>query len=165
MNSKRVEELERLLETGKIEQVLVSYCNYVDLARPESVGALFTKDCRFDYGHSRIFEGRSALVELLTDRLATYANTSHHLTNLEVNFDSPTEAQACSYVYAYHRVANSNEVLHVWGRYEDHLIRTLEGWRIQERRIRVAGSEGFSTPENLDTPFEHFKRESLHQPN
>ena len=40
-----------------------------------------------------------------------------------------------SYVYAFHRMINTDEPLHYWGRWVDCLKRTDEGWLLAKREV------------------------------
>jgi hypothetical protein len=45
-----------------------------------------------------------------------------------------------SYVYAFHRMADTNDPMHYWGRWVDRLVRVEEGWRFAEREVVGIGS-------------------------
>ena len=49
-------------------------------------------------------------------------------------------ATSQSYVYAFHRRAETNEPFHYWGRWVDELVKTGGGWRFTRREVVGVGS-------------------------
>ena len=42
----------------------------------------------------------------------------------------------------WHRVVDDTPTFQIWAQYHDRFVRTAEGWRFSERRVRAAGQEG-----------------------
>lgn len=146
--------LRRLLDRQAIIDVIHAYCRHVDLVRPADIAALFTSDCTVDYGPG-LGEATIGAVELerrLASGLPRFAATSHHVSNIEIDFDSGTDdvdgsgadtATSVTYLLAWHRYADDRPDATLYARYHDRFVRTADGWRIAERVLRVAGNEHF----------------------
>ena len=130
-----------LVAEAQVTRLLYDYCALVDANRQPEVLDLFTDDGVYDHGHGRVFRGRDGLAELfraLDDNVAT----SHHLSNVRVRLSHDDEAHADSYLYAYHRRRGTGEVVHLWGRYVDTLVRVGGAWRIRRRALLAAAEQG-----------------------
>lgn len=140
-----------------IHDVLHGYCDCVDRADVDGLSGLFVENAEFDYGFGRIFHGRDEVCGLLTSRILNYAATSHHLSNIQVEFTSPATATSRCYIHAWHQYPDGR-IAEVYGRYFDDLVKAGGRWYIARRKVRAAGSSGFDAPEGLPTPFELIER-------
>jgi 3-phenylpropionate/cinnamic acid dioxygenase small subunit len=133
--------LARLADEADVTRVLYDYCALVDANRQADVLDLFTDDAVYDHGHGRVFRGRTGLAELfraLDDNVAT----SHHLSNVRVRLSHDDEALADSCLYAFHRRRATGDVVHLWGRYADTLVRAGGSWRLRSRALFAAAEQG-----------------------
>ena len=137
--------LQALVARQAIADVVHAYCRNVDLVRPAEIAALFTEDCTVDYGPGLgpPTHGSAQLQQRLAAGLPRFAATSHHVSNIEVEFDGDDAANTIAYLYAWHRYDDGRPDAHLWARYHDRFVRTPDGWRIAERVLRVAGQEAF----------------------
>ena len=133
--------LRQLLDRQEITAVMAAYARWADLNQPEQQAATFVEDCRVSYHPGDWIAGRAALIEKLRAALAGYAKTSHHVNNIEIDFDGPDIATAQSAVIAWHRRRDGSEWT-LYGRYVDRWTRTAAGWRLAERELRAAGAVG-----------------------
>jgi hypothetical protein len=144
-------------QTLAVVRTLNEYCYAVDARDVEAAVRLFDEECEFDWGFGRIARGRDGVRDLLGS-LSRWDATSHHLTNVIVEFDTPTTARARSYVYAWHRVAGTGDVEQLWGQYHDQLRASEAGWRFTRRRLRAAGEQGFPAVADRGGNFERLRR-------
>jgi hypothetical protein len=116
--------LGRLRERDAINGLLLLYCELVDGNRQADVLNLFTEDATYDHGHGRVFTGRAELASLFA-QLDLNDATSHHLSNVHIELEPGQAGRASSrsYVYAYHRRTGSGQVVQLWGRYHDSLVK------------------------------------------
>lgn len=146
MERSLAEMVRRLLDREEIVALLHAYCRHVDRLEPERIASLFTDDCILDYGPGMggTIRGRANLQERMRG-LSRFAATSHHVSNIEIAFQSDDRATGTTYVYALHRFPKfpARPDAHLWGRYHDVFVRTADGWRISERVLRIAGQEEF----------------------
>jgi hypothetical protein len=137
------------VSVADVAAVLHRYCYAVDALAIEEAVALFTEDCTFDWGHGRVAAGQDGIRDLLQS-LTRWEATSHHLSNVVVELDADDRARAWSYVYAWHRVADTGVVEQLWGQYHDVLVRGGAGWRFAHRALRAAGEDGFAPAGNFE---------------
>ena len=129
--------VQELLDIHAIQQLMARYADRIDANDPEGAAACFAEDGIGEYWGT--FRGRQEISEILSVILSMFSATSHHLTNTSINLEGD-QATAMSYVYAFHRMADTNEALHYWGRWVDRLKRTDEGWLFAERQVVGIGS-------------------------
>jgi 3-phenylpropionate/cinnamic acid dioxygenase small subunit len=137
--------IDRIESRAAIQDLLHRYCYCCDLNDPDGLAACFTDDCFVDYGPGvgPARRGAEARREEGARDLAMFSATSHHLSNVVVEFETDDRARAKSTVYAWHRPADGGPQWRLWAQYHDVVARTPDGWRIAERRLLVAGSENF----------------------
>jgi hypothetical protein len=114
-------QLQLLVDRQKIEQVLIAYCLHLDRMDLTALAGLFTDDCHVDYGNDpRLKSNGAADLAKSLERMWRWARTSHHLSNVVIEFDGTDAALA-----------------------------TSDTWLIARRRMLMNGSDaGFSVPIN-----------------
>ena len=139
------DRLRQLCDTGEITRVLNEYCSALDRMDLPRLCALFTEDCLVEYGPEDWLRSRGAAdLERSLARMWRWARTSHHLSNIQIEFEGDGDALARSYVQAWHQRPDGTTAT-VYGRYQDRFVRLPAGWRIAERRMFMNGSDsGFA---------------------
>ncbi|MDH3740992.1 MAG: nuclear transport factor 2 family protein [Hyphomicrobiales bacterium] len=142
-------ELRRLVDRQEIEQVLIAYCIHLDRMDLAALAGLFTDDCHVDYSDDpRLKSNGAADLAKSLERMWRWARTSHHLSNVVIEFDGADAASVTSYVYAWHERADGSTAT-IMGQYDDRLVRQSDTWLIARRRMVMNGSDaGFSVPIN-----------------
>jgi 3-hydroxyacyl-CoA dehydrogenase/3-phenylpropionate/cinnamic acid dioxygenase small subunit len=131
----------RMRDRMEITSVLHRYCAMLDRMDLDLVPTLFTDDCLVVYGPDERMQSRGAAdLALSLRRLWRFDRTSHHLSNVEIEFMGDDEARAQSYVLAWHRRPDGSSNT-LYAEYRDRLVRTERGWRIAERRQLTHGSD------------------------
>ena len=125
--------------TQGVTNTLLDYCRLLDEKRLDEFAALFTEDCTFEEGKPAY--GRAHVRAKVRKLLQTFDALSHHLSNIRVTPTGSDTAEAMSYIYAWHRLADGGQ-LEIWGRYLDDLKHDGERWRIHHRRVQVQGWKG-----------------------
>jgi 3-phenylpropionate/cinnamic acid dioxygenase small subunit len=133
--------LRQLLDRQEIMAMMAAYTRCADMNQPEQQAEVFIENCRVKYHLTDWIVGRGALAEALRTAMARYSKTSHHLGNIEIDFEGPDSATAQSAVIAWHRRNDGSEWT-LYGRYVDRWTRTEQGWRLAERELRAAGAVG-----------------------
>jgi hypothetical protein len=144
----RERTLQRLVDKDEIVDLVHRYSYYVDHRMHDDVAALFTEDCVVDYGPGIAppLRGRQAVRGMFggnrepTEARPGFAATSHQNANVLVTFDGDDRALVHTSLYAWHRTTQ-DATPRVWGYYDDVAVRTPDGWRLAERRLRVAGHQ------------------------
>jgi hypothetical protein len=140
--------LRRLVDKDEIVDLVHRYSYYVDHRMHDEIAALFTEDCVVDYGPGIAppLRGRAAVRAMFggnrepTEARPGFAATSHQNANVLVTFDGDDRATVHTSLYAWHRTTD-DATPRVWGYYDDVAVRTHDGWRLAERRLRVAGHQ------------------------
>ena len=140
-----MDPITQLLERQRITQVIHDYCRQIDDCRPASVAALFAPDAVFvtSAGRNGAARGRTAIEERVRKLLSSFEATSHHVSNISIDFQGPEQATAYTYLFAWHRFTTARPDGYLWGRYDDRFERTEAGWAIAERTLLIAGEYDF----------------------
>ncbi|WP_286370690.1 nuclear transport factor 2 family protein [Variovorax saccharolyticus] len=131
----------RIEDEAACARLCVDFANHLDARRYDAVLALFTEDGTLDR-MGTVFAGRAALEVFLAERPAD-VTTRHLCTNISVHFDAEGDATGFCYVLFFHGRTQEAGMPTALGppsvvEYHDRFRRTASGWRIQERRIRMA---------------------------
>ena len=138
-------KLQKLIDRQKISDILIEYCCAPDRMDLPAIAALFTKDCIVDYGPDKRLQshGSSALAKSL-ERMWRWSRTSHHLSNIQIQFEGSDSSSTVSYVLAWHERPDGSTAT-IMGQYHDRLVREMEDWKIKERRMVMNGCDtGFT---------------------
>jgi ketosteroid isomerase-like protein len=137
--------IRELVDRREIERLIFAYCRHFDQNEPHAVAALFTEDAVVDYGPELPnIAGSASIAETIAVGLErTFAATSHHVSNVQIDFESPDRAVSLSYLYAWHRYVDGRPDGELWGRYHHRFERTEGGWRISQLVLTAAGSKDF----------------------
>jgi hypothetical protein len=93
-----------------------------------------------------VTRGKDNVRDRLGAGLHRFAATSHHVSNIEVVFDSDDSARTITYLYAWHRFADQKPDAHLWAQYHDRFSKVQGRWLIADRVLKVAGQEAFDIP-------------------
>ncbi len=115
-----------------IQEIIATYCHALDLGRWEEFAALFTDDCRLDFGSLMgVYEGRAG-VRSFTERMAGLGLFMRHYTTNVVLAGDGERARGQSYVLAITGPPGAS--LTTTGRYEDEFVKVSGRWRLRVRR-------------------------------
>ncbi len=137
----------RIHDRLQIEQMLINYCVFLDRMDLAALAGLFSEDCVVDYGDNPNLrsKGRDRLAKSL-ERMWRWTRTSHHLSNVVVDFVDRDTARSTSYVHAWHERADGSTAT-MFGQYLDMLVCRSDRWLIHRRRMVMNGSDaGFKVP-------------------
>jgi uncharacterized protein (TIGR02246 family) len=135
--------VDQLLAAEEIRRLIYDYAFHLDMNHPEELADLFVDDCEVVYGPGFGAEGKEAYLRTLDGIGEFFAATSHHVSNVVVDFDGDDAATARSVLYAWHRYNRERPDGHVWGQYHDELVRVDGRWRFRRRELRAAGTTDF----------------------
>jgi ketosteroid isomerase-like protein len=145
--------LELLLAEREIQRLMIRYLDRIDARDVAGIAALFTDDAVADFLTGRAYRGPERIAAALERITAHFERTSHHLTNHIADVDlARGEADAVTYVYAFHRMAATGAAWHFWGRHVDRLRRVGDTWLLADRRLVGVDAE----PARDDVPRELF---------
>ena len=137
--------LERLSDERKISGLLVEYCRALDCMDLQAISDIFSDDCIVEFGPDDRLNSRGRYeVAKSLERMWRWARTSHHLSNIQIQFEGADRAFSTCYVLAWHERADKTTAT-IYGQYHDELIRESVGWRISKRTMYMNGSDsGFT---------------------
>jgi 3-phenylpropionate/cinnamic acid dioxygenase small subunit len=129
-----------LMDTDReqIVEALAEIAAALDSRDWDALREWFTADT-----HAYGVRGQDALVEQVQAHLGGVGATQHLLGNHRVTVDGDT-ARALTYWRAHHVGTGpmDGSSFEAMGEYDDHLVRTAEGWRISRRWVDVRISVG-----------------------
>lgn len=130
------EQQHALADRQEIADLLVRYATAIDRRDWALFATCFTEHCHADYGDIGVWDGVDAIAAYMADAHAPMGHTLHRITNQAITVAADT-AVARSYVDALLVLADTTCVNAV-GFYDDELVRTADGWRIDRRQCTMA---------------------------
>jgi ketosteroid isomerase-like protein len=142
-------QVDHLIATDEIQRVIYDYAFHLDMNHPDELAALFVDDCEVIYGPNFGAVGIDAYKKTLEGIGEFFEATSHHVSNIVVDFVSDDEAAVRSVLYAWHRYTRPRPDSHVWGQYHDVMVRVDGRWRFKRRELRAAGTQDFHVKQQI----------------
>ena len=135
-------DLKELQDRAVIHDLLMRYPRALDTRNFELMKTVFTEDGTLTTPTNPPMKGSDTIVRRVSG-LARYKATFHFMGNesVVIDGDSATTEVYCV-AYHFHDVGGEQQAYVMWIRYHDVLARTNEGWRIKERVLNVATTEG-----------------------
>ena len=139
--------VQRLNDEADIQRVLFQYAFHLDAADPDKMLPLFTPDLYVAYGPSHGATSPEEYLAVLsndkTGIAAFFAATSHHVSNVVVDFVDEDTAKVRSVLLAWHRYHRERPDGIVYAQYHDVFKRTSDGWKIHRREQLTTGTEQY----------------------
>lgn len=138
------EPLDRLLAEQACRELVLRSAAHADAGNAPALAALFTEEAVLQRPNAEPITGRAAIQAAYAQRPAGRI-TRHLVTNTLIDFDTPRQARACSYVLLWSgaesdasspagRAAQARQMV---GEFDDRLSRQTDGrWCIQRREAR-----------------------------
>jgi len=126
-------------DKSQIAEVLIRYATGIDFKDWPLFRSCWTDDIDVDYGDLGHFATADAITDLMTRIHDGMGQTYHRMSNLVINVDGD-RATARSYVHAVLMAVpgDPNSWIEAIGHYDDGLVRTPGGWRIDRRTTNIA---------------------------
>lgn len=135
----------RLEAKETIRDLLADYAYFLDMNLTAELGSLFVPECSVSYGPGFGAEGIEAYAKTLEGVGSYFSATSHHVSNIRIDFEDDDTARVRSVLYAFHRYRRERPDGIFWGQYHDVVVRRPEGWRFKVRELRAAAVSDFHT--------------------
>lgn len=135
--------MERLIAAEEIRQLIYDYAFHLDMNHPQQLADLFVDDCEVVYGPGFGAQGKDAYLKTLEGIGEFFTATSHHVSNVVVEFEGDDRATARSALYAFHRYTRDRPDGHVWGQYHDDFVKVDGRWLFKRRELRGAATTNF----------------------
>lgn len=130
-------DLERMIEERAIERLIFDYSFHLDMNHPGELAALFVDDCEVSYAPNFGAVGREAYNKTLEGIGSFFSATSHHNSNIRIDFVNRTEAQVRSIVLAIHRYRKDRPDGWLFGQYHDIVVKDGTQWKFRRRELRT----------------------------
>ncbi len=119
-----------------IENLISLYCHHADYDPPESMREVFVPDAVWEVPAMDLrCEGIDAIVGFFTQSRAGFGSARHVTSNLVVQGDGDHATANC-YLQVI-KVDEDPKPVVSFGRYQDELVRTAEGWRFRHRKVLI----------------------------
>lgn len=130
-------QLTRLLEERAIERILFDYAYYLDMNMPEQMAELFVDDCEVSYAPNFGATGIEAYKKTLDGIGTFFRGTSHHVSNIVIDWTSDTEATVRAVVLAIHRYTKERPDGILYGQYHDVVVKQGGQWKFKTRILKT----------------------------
>jgi hypothetical protein len=143
--------IQRLEDRNAIIDVVVKYAVSIDTADWEGFGSIFTDPIHVDFSDAGMPPAdfpRDQFIGFAQKGLEAWDARQHISPNHAVEFDpdDPDKAVCRSYMYAQHykKGAPGGDFYLMRGSYDNHMVRTTDGWKITRLIQHVFWLEGNS---------------------
>ena len=137
--------IKKIIDEREITALLIEYCRALDYMDLNAISKLFSEDCVVKFGpDDQLNSYGSKAVAKSLERMWRWERTSHHLSNVSIQFSGSYKASSVSYVLAWHERADKTTAT-IYGQYHDELRRENGRWVITKRTMFMNGSySGFT---------------------
>lgn len=118
-------------DRDELVELTIRYATAIDSRRYSLLTEVFTDDAQVDYGEVGHWTGGAAVAEFMEAAHVMAAHTMHRVSNQAVDIDGD-KATMRTYVDALILLEDGSGANPV-GYYDDHAVRTTDGWRIARR--------------------------------
>jgi hypothetical protein len=134
-------------DKAQITDVLIRYATGIDFKDWALLRTCWTDDVEVDYGEVGQYSGVEAITDLMEQLHRGMGPTYHRLSNFAITVDGDRATARC-YVFAHLQALpdDSASWVEALGHYDDHLIRTSDGWRIARRTTQISRVQSGVTP-------------------
>jgi hypothetical protein len=129
--------LARLLEERAIERMLFDYAYFLDMNMPDAMAELFVDECEVSYAPNFGAKGIDEYKKTLEGIGTFFVATTHHVSNICIDFASSTEASVRSVVMAIHRYTKERPDGLLYGQYHDEVVKLDGRWKFRVRTLKT----------------------------
>jgi len=127
----------KLIEERAIERIIFDYAYYLDMNMPEKMAELFVDDCVVSYAPNFGAEGIENYKKTLDGIGTFFRATSHHVSNIIIDFVNDSEATVRAAVLAIHRYTKEKPDGILYGQYHDIVVKTDGKWKFKQRVLKT----------------------------
>ena len=132
------ERIARLEALEEIRELVARYGMAVDDRDVEGLADMFTSDAKFGLADGMVAnQGRQAVIDFYTERMAAFGATYHYPHSHVVEFDPDRAGHATGMVNAHAELALEGRTLVTALRYFDEYRVEDGGWRFVERKVAM----------------------------
>jgi ketosteroid isomerase-like protein len=139
--------IRQFVDAEEIRKLIFDYAFHLDMNHPKELADLFVEDCVVIYGPNFGAEGKTAYAKTLEGIGTFFQATSHHVSNIVIDFKSDDEVEVRSVLYAWHRYRKERPDGILFGQYHDVIVRRDGQWLFKRRELRTTGVTDFHVKE------------------
>ncbi|MDT0507926.1 nuclear transport factor 2 family protein [Novosphingobium sp. MMS21-SN21R] len=129
--------LDRIVEERAIERIVFDYAYYLDMNMPEKMIELFVDDCEVSYAPNFGATGIEDYAKTLDGIGTFFRGTSHHVSNIVIDWVSDSEATLRAAVLAIHRYTKERPDGILYGQYHDVVVKQDGQWKFKKRILKT----------------------------
>ena len=129
--------LQRLVDERAIERILFDYAYYLDMNMPDEMADLFVDECVVSYAPNFGAEGIEAYKKTLDGIGTFFTATTHHVSNIVIDFTNDSEASVRAVVMAIHRYTKERPDGLLFGQYHDVVVKRDGQWKFKTRVLKT----------------------------
>lgn len=133
----RANALDRIVEERAIERIVFDYAHYLDMNMPEKMIELFVDDCEVSYAPNFGATGINDYAKTLDGIGTFFRATSHHVSNIVIDWVSDSEATLRAAVLAIHRYTKERPDGILYGQYHDVVVKQDGQWKFKKRILKT----------------------------
>ncbi|MFM6831392.1 MAG: nuclear transport factor 2 family protein [Novosphingobium sp.] len=129
--------LDRIVEERAIERIVFDYAYYLDMNMPEKMIELFVDDCEVSYAPNFGATGIEDYAKTLDGIGTFFRATSHHVSNIVIDWVNDSEATLRAAVLAIHRYTKERPDGILYGQYHDVVVKQDGQWKFKKRILKT----------------------------
>lgn len=133
----RANAMDRIVEERAIERIVFDYAYYLDMNMPEKMIELFVDDCEVSYAPNFGATGIEDYSKTLDGIGTFFRATSHHVSNIVIDWVSDSEATLRAAVLAIHRYTKERPDGILYGQYHDVVVKQDGQWKFKKRILKT----------------------------
>lgn len=133
----RTDALDRIVEERAIERIVFDYAYYLDMNMPDKMIELFVDDCEVSYAPNFGATGIEDYAKTLDGIGTFFSATSHHVSNIVIDWVSDNEATLRAAVLAIHRYTKERPDGILYGQYHDVVVKQEGQWKFKKRILKT----------------------------
>ncbi|MBP8234834.1 MAG: nuclear transport factor 2 family protein [Rhizorhabdus sp.] len=130
-------DIETLIEERAIARMIYQYSYHLDMNQPVEMARLFVDDCEVSYAPNFGATGIEDYKKTLDGIGTFFRGTSHHNSNITIDFVGNDEANVRSIVLAIHRYTKERPDGILYGQYFDKVVKRDGQWKFKRRELRT----------------------------
>lgn len=130
-------DIETLIEERAIARIMYQYSYHLDMNQPVEMARLFVDDCEVSYAPNFGATGIEDYKKTLDGIGTFFRGTSHHNSNITIDFVGNDEANVRSIVLAIHRYTKERPDGILYGQYFDTVVKRDGQWKFKRRELRT----------------------------
>lgn len=129
--------LQQLVDQRAIERLLFDYAYYLDMNMPDDMASLFVDDCQVSYAPNFGAAGIDDYKKTLDGIGTFFTATTHHVSNICIDFDGAEMATVRAAVLAVHRYTRERPDGILYGQYHDRVVKVGGQWKFKDRILKT----------------------------